>query len=66
LSDVKALTPGARNAVLFRAITDSRAACAKVTDSAYQQDYKTMAMFIAHCPGRPPYAVFVGTGGYAR
>lgn len=66
LAALRKLTPGSRNAVLFRAISDSQAVCTEVADSVYQQDYKGMAMFVARCPGSPPYAVFVAGQGYAQ
>jgi len=66
LRALRALPPGGRSATLFRAISDTQPACSKVVASAYQQDYKQMAMFVARCPEAEPYAVFVGPDGTAQ
>lgn len=66
LARLRALPGGARDATLFRAISDAGLSCAKVTSSAYQQDVKGMAMFVARCPTGAPWAVLVSPSGYAQ
>jgi hypothetical protein len=44
---------------LRRAIVDSGQRCKKVDRGAYQQEYKTMAMWTAHCTDSGDWAVFI-------
>ena len=48
-----------RNLGLRRAIVDSGQRCKKVDRGGYQQDYKTMAMWTAHCTDSGDWAVFI-------
>lgn len=48
-----------RNLSLYRAIRDSGQRCKKVERGAYQEQYKTMAMWTAHCSDTGDWAVFI-------
>ena len=66
IAELRKLPPAAANATMFRAISDSGEACTGVTKSAYQQDYKGMAMWVAHCRAGDDWAVFVSHNGYIQ
>ena len=66
VDDLRKLAPAAANAALFRSITDSGESCTGVTKSAYQQDYKSMGMWVAHCREGSDWAVFVSQKGYVQ
>jgi hypothetical protein len=51
-----------RMLALRRAIQDDEGSCPKVTGSAYQQQYKGMAMWIAYC-SNGPWAVYIAPSG---
>jgi len=63
---LRKLPPGEVSAALFRAISDSGESCTGVTRSAYQQDYKDMGMWVAHCRDGTDWAVFVSDKGYVQ
>ena len=66
IDDLRKLSPAATNAALFRSISDSGEACTGVTKSAYQQDFKAMGMWVAHCREGQDWAVFVSQKGYVQ
>lgn len=51
-----------RDLTLRRAVRDGGGSCPKISGSKYQQDYKSMAMWVAHCSSGD-WAVFVSAGG---
>jgi hypothetical protein len=63
---LRKLPPAEVSAALFRAISDSGESCTGVTKSAYQQDYKDMGMWVAHCRAGGDWAVFVSDKGYVQ
>lgn len=65
-AELRKLPPAAANATMFRAISDSGESCSGVTKSGYQQDYKGMAMWVAHCRSGRNWAVFVSHNGYIQ
>ena len=66
IDDLRKLSPGATNAALFRSISDSGESCTGVIKSAYQQDFKAMGMWVAHCREGQDWAVFVSQKGYVQ
>jgi hypothetical protein len=54
-----------RKLALRRAVQDDGGNCRTIKDSAYQQDYEGMAMWIARCAGGD-WAVFVAPSGYVQ
>jgi hypothetical protein len=56
---LKVMAPLYRNLAFWRAVRDSGQACKKVDIAAYQQDYRTMAMWTAHCTDTGQWAVFI-------
>jgi hypothetical protein len=57
--DLKGLSEVYRYLGLRRAIKDSGQRCKKVDRGAYQEEYKTMAMWTAHCTDSGDWAVFI-------
>jgi hypothetical protein len=57
-----ALPETSRNLTLRRAIQDDGGSCPRITDGAYQQEYKGMAMWVARCSNRD-WAVYLGPTG---
>jgi hypothetical protein len=51
-----------RDITLRRAVRDNGGSCPKITGSAYQEDYKNMAMWVAHCSSGD-WAVFLAPSG---
>jgi hypothetical protein len=51
---------------LRRAITDSNQRCKKVDRGAYQQQYKTMAMWAAHCTDTGDWAIYIAPNGQVQ
>lgn len=66
IDDLRRLSPAATDAALFRSISDSGESCTGVTKSAYQQDFKAMGMWVAHCREGEDWAVFVSQKGYVQ
>lgn len=66
IDDLRKLPMAAQNATLFRAIADSGESCTGVAKSAYQQDFKGMGMWVAHCREGQDWAVFVSQTGYVQ
>jgi hypothetical protein len=60
-----ALSETNRKLALRRAVQDDGGSCRSIQDSAYQQDYEGMAMWIARCVGGD-WAVFVAPSGYVQ
>ena len=56
---LKGMTEVYRYLGLRRAITDSGQRCKKVDRGAYQEEYKTMAYWTAHCTDSGDWAVFI-------
>ena len=52
-----------RNLGLNRAIKDNNQRCKKVEGAAYQQQYKTMAMWVARCSDSGEWAVYIAPAG---
>jgi hypothetical protein len=63
---LKAMAPLYRNLGLWRAIRDSNQRCKKVDNGAYQQDYKDMALWVAHCTDTGAWAIFIAANGEAQ
>ena len=57
-----ALAETDRNLTLRRAVQDDGGSCPRITDGAYQQEYKGMAMWVARCSNRD-WAVYLGPTG---
>ena len=57
--NIKTLQPRYRHLSLWRGIRYNRGACKKVDRGAYQQEYKNMAMWTAHCTDSGDWAVFI-------
>ena len=60
---LKALSEPTRNLGLYRAIRDNGRRCKRVEQGAYQQQYKTMAMWTARCSDTGEYAVYIAPTG---
>ena len=60
---LKGLSEPTRNLGLYRAIRDNGRRCKRVDRGAYQQQYKTMAMWTARCSDTGGYAVYIAPNG---
>jgi hypothetical protein len=60
---LKALSEPTRNLGLYRAIRDNGRRCKRVDRGAYQQQYKAMAMWTAHCSDTGDYALYIAPNG---
>jgi hypothetical protein len=60
---LKALSEPTRNLGLYRAIRDNGRRCKRVDQGAYQQQYKTMAMWAARCSDTGDYALYIAPNG---
>lgn len=60
---LKALSEPTRNLGLYRAIRDNGQRCKRVDRGEYQQQYKTMAMWTAHCTDTGDHAVYIAPNG---
>jgi hypothetical protein len=60
---LKALSEPTRFLGLYRAIRDNGRRCKRVDRGAYQQQYKTMAMWTAHCTDTGDYALYIAPNG---
>lgn len=54
-----ALPPIYRNDGLWRALKDAGQRCKKVDSGAFQQEYKEMALWTAHCTDSGQWMVFI-------
>lgn len=55
-----------RNLGLRTAILDSHQKCKRAERASYQEDYKNMAMWTAHCIDSGDWAIFISPGGEAQ
>jgi hypothetical protein len=60
---LKALSEPTRFLGLYRALRDNGQRCKRVDQGEYQQQYKTMAMWTAHCTDTGAYAVYIAPNG---
>lgn len=60
---LKALSEPTRFLGLYRALRDNGQRCKRVNSGAYQQQYKTMAMWTAHCTDTGDYALYIAPNG---
>lgn len=60
---LKTLSEPMRNLGLYRALRDNGQRCKRVDRSAYQQQYKTMAMWTARCSDSGDWAVYIAPNG---
>ncbi|HEX8450191.1 MAG TPA: hypothetical protein VF652_11435 [Allosphingosinicella sp.] len=60
---LKALSAPSRNLGLYRAIRDNGRRCKRVDQGAYQQQYKTMAMWTARCSDTGDYSIYIAPNG---
>ncbi|MEA3002235.1 MAG: hypothetical protein QOH81_1023 [Sphingomonadales bacterium] len=60
---LNAMNPMYRNLGLWRAVRDAPQRCKKVDAGAFQQDYRNMAMWTAHCTDTGQWAVFIAPTG---
>jgi hypothetical protein len=60
---LKRMSPLYRFLGLRRAVLDSGHRCKKVDTGAYQQDYRNMAMWAAHCTDTGDWAIFIAPNG---
>ena len=56
---LKGLNEVYRHLGLRRALVDNGQRCKRVDRGAYQQEYKTMAMWTAHCTDSGDWAIFI-------
>lgn len=60
---LKALSEPTRHLGLYRALRDNGRRCKRVDRGEYQQQYKTMAMWTAHCTDTGDYALYIAPNG---
>ncbi|MGA9581913.1 MAG: hypothetical protein WBR13_08105 [Allosphingosinicella sp.] len=60
---LKALSEPTRHLGLYRALRDNGRRCKRVDSGQYQQQYKTMAMWTAHCTDTGDYALYIAPTG---
>ena len=60
---LKALSEPTRFLGLYRALRDVGQRCKRVDRGAYQQQYKTMAMWTAHCTDTGDWALYIAPNG---
>ena len=60
---LKALSEPTRHLGLYRALRDNGQRCKRVDRGGYQQQYKTMAMWTAHCTDTGDYAIYIAPNG---
>jgi hypothetical protein len=60
---LKALSEPTRFLGLYRALRDNNRRCKRVDRGQYQQEYKTMAMWTAHCTDTGDYALYIAPNG---
>jgi hypothetical protein len=64
LSDqLKAMSEASRHLGLYRAVRDSGQKCKRVEQGAYQEQYKTMAMWVARCSDTGDWQVYIAPNG---
>jgi hypothetical protein len=62
-NQMRAMPPMYRNLSLWRAVRDAPQRCKKVDNGAYQQEYRNLAMWTAHCSDSGDWAVFIAPNG---
>jgi hypothetical protein len=60
---LKALSEPTRQLGLYRAVRDTGQRCKRVDRGAYQQQYKSMAMWTAHCTDSGDWALYIAPNG---
>jgi hypothetical protein len=60
---LKSLSEPTRNLGLYRALRDNGQRCKRVDRAAYQQQYKSMAMWTAHCTDTGDWALYIAPNG---
>lgn len=60
---LKALSEPTRLLGLYRALRDTGQRCKRVDRGEYQQQYKTMAMWTAHCTDTGDFALYIAPSG---
>ena len=60
---LKALSEPTRLLGLYRALRDNGRRCKRVDRGGYQQQYKTMAMWTAHCTDSGDWALYIAPNG---
>lgn len=60
---LKALSEPSRYLGLYRALRDNGQRCKRVDRGAYQQQYKSMAMWTAHCTDTGDWALYIAPNG---
>ncbi len=60
---LKTLSEMSRNLGLYRAVRDSGQRCKRVDQGAYQEEYKTMAMWVARCSDTGDWQIFIAPNG---
>ena len=60
---LKGLSEPTRFLGLYRALRDNGQRCKRVDRGAYQQQYKTMAMWTAHCTDSGDWAIYIAPNG---
>ena len=60
---LKALSEPTRFLGLYRALRDNGRRCKRVDRGAYQQQYKSMAMWTAHCTDSGDWALYIAPNG---
>lgn len=60
---LKALSEPMRHLGLYRALRDNGRRCKRVDRGAYRQQYKSMAMWTAHCTDSGDWALYIAPNG---
>jgi hypothetical protein len=60
---LKGLSEPTRHLGLYRALRDNGQRCKRVDRGGYQQQYKTMAMWTAHCTDSGDWAIYIAPNG---
>jgi hypothetical protein len=60
---LKALSEPTRYLGLYRAVRDNGRRCKRVDRGEYQQQYKSMAMWTAHCTDTGDYSLYIAPNG---
>ena len=63
---LKSMSAPYRDLAMRNAVRDSGQHCQRVETSRYQEDYKNMAMWTAHCSDTGDWAIFIAPGGDAQ
>ena len=61
--ELKTLSEPTRHLGLYRALRDVGQRCKRVDRGAYQQQYKTMAMWTARCSDTGDYSIYIAPNG---